>query len=107
MMLLAVETQVSDWCVSIIIGVISVVVLLVKFVGGYSLTFVCSVNKLFATYKQTVSLWLRYINDTFTAVHKDKIDTFHKHLNRQNADIQFTREVEENGKIPFLDCLVS
>ena len=46
MMLLAVETQVSgDWCVSI--SVISVVVLLVKFVAGYSLMFVCSVNKSF------------------------------------------------------------
>ena len=52
-------------------------------------------------------LWLRYVDDTFTAVHKDEIDTLHEHLNRQNADIQFTREVEENGKIPFLDCLVS
>ena len=29
------------------VSVISVVVLLVKFVGGYSLMFVCSVNKLF------------------------------------------------------------
>ena len=45
MMLLAVETQVSDSCVSI--SVISVVVLLVKFVAGYSLMFVCSVNKSF------------------------------------------------------------
>ena len=45
MMLLAVETQVSDLCVSI--SVISVVVLLVKFVAGYSLMFVCSVNKSF------------------------------------------------------------
>ena len=60
-----------------------------------------------ATYKQRVPLWLRYVGDTFTAVHKDEIDTFHEHLNRQNADIQFTREVEENSEIPFLDCLVS
>ena len=43
----------------------------------------------------------------FTAVHKDEIDEFQDHLNEQNADIQFTREVEEDGKLPFLDCLVS
>ena len=59
------------------------------------------------TYKQTVPLWLRYVDDTFTAVHKDEINTFHEHLNRQNGDIQFTSEVEENNKIPFLDCLIS
>ena len=29
-----------------------------------------------------------------------------EHLNKQNPDIQFTKEIEENGKIPFLDCLV-
>ena len=51
--------------------------------------------------------WLRYVDDTFTAVHKDEIDDFHDHLNEQNADIQFTKEIEENGKLPFLDCLVS
>ena len=37
---------------------------------------------------------------------KTGIDDFHEHLNRQNADIQFTKEIEENGKIPFLDFLV-
>ena len=55
----------------------------------------------------TLPLWLRYVDDTFTAVHKDEIDDFHEHLNGQNADIQFTKEIEENGKIPFLDCLVT
>ena len=60
-----------------------------------------------ATYKRTLPLWLRYVEDTFTAVHKDEIDDFHEHLNRQNVDIQFTKEIEENGKIPFLDCLVT
>ena len=24
-----------------------------------------------------------------------------------NANIQFTKEIEENGKLPFLDCLLS
>ena len=59
------------------------------------------------TYTRTVPLWLRYVDDTFTAVHKDGIDDFHEHRNSQNADIQFTKEIEENGKIPFLDCLVT
>ena len=59
------------------------------------------------TCRQTIPLWLRYVDDTITAVHKDKIDEFHDHLNEQNPDIQFTREVEENGQLPFLDCLIS
>ena len=50
---------------------------------------------------ETIPPWLRYVDDTFTAVHRDEIDVFHEHLNRQNADIQFTKEIEENGKISF------
>jgi len=60
-----------------------------------------------ATCRQTIPLWLRYVDDTFTAVHKDEIDAFHDHLNEQNADIQFTKEIEENGKLPFPDFLIS
>ena len=60
-----------------------------------------------ATCRQTIPLRLRYVDDTFTAVHKDEIADFHKHLNEQHADIQFTREIEEDRKLPFLDCLVS
>ena len=59
-----------------------------------------------ATYSETLPLWLRYVDDTITAVHKNKIDEFHEHLNKQNTSIQFTKEIE-NGKIPFLDCLVT
>ena len=60
-----------------------------------------------ATYSGTLPLWLRYVDDTITAVHESKIDEFHEHLNEQNTNIQFTKEIEENGKIPFLDCLVT
>ena len=60
-----------------------------------------------ATCERTLPLWQRYGDDTFTAVHKDEIDDFYEHLNGQNADIQFTKEIEENGKIPFLDCLAT
>ena len=58
------------------------------------------------TYSETLHLWLRYVDDTITAVHENKIDEFQEHLNKQNTNIQFTKEIEENGKIPFLDCLV-
>ena len=59
------------------------------------------------TYSETLPLWLRYLDDTITAAHENKIDEFHEHANEQNTNIQFTKEIEENGKIPFLDCLVT
>ena len=59
-----------------------------------------------ATDQQTLSIWLRCVDDTYTIVHQDEINTFHEHLNEQNPDIQFTKEIDENGKLPFLDCLV-
>ena len=60
-----------------------------------------------ATYSETLPLWLRYVDVTITVVHENKIDEFHEHLKEQNTNIQFTKEIEENGKIPFLDCLVT
>ena len=36
-----------------------------------------------ATYSETLSLWLRYVDDTITPVHKNKMNEFHKHLNKQ------------------------
>ena len=54
-------------------------------------------EQVLANYKRTLPLWLRYVDDTFTAVHKDEINDFHDHLNRHNTDIQFTKDIEENG----------
>ena len=33
--------------------------------------------------------------------------SFHSHFNNHNTSIQFTKEIEGNGKIPFLDCSVT
>ena len=59
-----------------------------------------------ATCRQTILLWLRYVDNGFNAVHKREIDAFHDHLNEQNVDIPFTREIKENRKLPFLDFLL-
>ena len=59
-----------------------------------------------ATCRQTIPLWLRYV-DTFTAVRKDENDDFHDHFDQQNRDIQFSKEIEESERLLFLDCLVS
>ena len=39
------------------------------------------------TYGETLPLWLRYVDDTVTAVHENKMDEFHEHLNKQNTSI--------------------
>ena len=43
------------------------------------------------TCRQTIPLWLRYVDDTFTAVRHNEIDAFHYHVNGQSTDEQFTR----------------
>ena len=60
-----------------------------------------------ATCSETLPLWLRYVKGKITAVHKNKINEFHEHLHKQSTSIQFTKEIEGNGEIPFLDCWVT
>ena len=44
-----------------------------------------------ATYTRTIPLWIRYVDDTFTAVHKDEIDDYDEHLNRQTRTYSLPR----------------
>ena len=78
---------------------------------SYGLSSLCCCNRTcnakhrgttLATYTRAIPLWLRYVGDTFIAGTKTKSTIF-----RQNADIQFTKEIEENEKIPFLACFVT
>ena len=46
----------------------------------------------------------RYVDDTFQ-IFRDlaHVNLFHEYLNSKHPNIEFTYEVEENGKLPFLD----
>lgn len=50
-----------------------------------------------------IPYWKRYVDDTFTAVRRDLVEEFHQHLNGVQERIEFTKEIEENNKIAFLD----
>ena len=56
-----------------------------------------------STCRQKISLWLCYVVDTFTALRHDEIDVFPHHLKGKSTDMQFTREFEEDGTLPFID----
>ena len=55
------------------------------------------------------SLWLRYVDDTFVVwPHgRDALHDFLQHLNEQHPSTKFMMEVEEEGKISFLDVGIS
>nr|VZI04456.1 unnamed protein product [Spirometra erinaceieuropaei] len=59
----------------------------------------------FSRYKP--AFWRRYVDDTFLIIEKDKLSGFQDLLNSIFPDIQFTREDEEDEKLPFLDVLVT
>ena len=51
-------------------------------------------------------VWYRFVDDTFTTLHEYSIEDFTTFLNSRNEHIQFTREVEEEDTLPFLDVCV-
>ena len=47
------------------------------------------------------------MDDTFTILDRDRVDSFLQHLNHQQPTIRFTMETENDSKITFLDASVS
>ena len=54
----------------------------------------------------TLRCWRRYVFGVFAIVRKEGTDGILSHLNSFYPTIQFTVEVEDEGKLPFLDDLV-
>lgn len=50
--------------------------------------------------------WCRYVDDVFAIVDKDKVNDTLNILNCQHESINFTHEVESDGKLAFLDLIV-
>ena len=63
-------------------------------------------RKALATFANPPDIWYRYVDDTFTIMLSEFIQSFLDHLNNQHPRIQFTIEYQENNQLPFLDTLV-
>ena len=55
---------------------------------------------------QDIKFWRRYVDDTFAFVKQDRIQAVLDCLNSYHPSIQFTHEMEEDGRIAFLDVKV-
>ncbi|XP_072046940.1 uncharacterized protein [Amphiura filiformis] len=53
------------------------------------------------------SHWYRYVDDTWVKIKEDQLVPFFAHINNVNQHIKFTQEEPKDGKLAFLDCLVS
>jgi len=54
-------------------------------------------------------LWKRYVDDIFEVVKKTSVEGLTKFLNNLDdfGSIKFTYEMESEGKLPFLDLLIT
>ena len=51
--------------------------------------------------------WKRYVHGTCSAIHPDLVEEFHQHINDVEPSIQFTREIQQDEQLPFLDILLT
>ena len=58
------------------------------------------------TLREHMSPWKRYVDDTISYIKEEYIEPILSKLNGYHANIEFTYEIENDGKLPFLDVLV-
>ena len=56
-----------------------------------------------STAPQPPSLWLRYMDDTFTVLHEYDVEEITEHINSIYPHIKFTIKPEKDSKFPFID----
>ena len=56
-----------------------------------------------------LKLWKRYVDDILETINKGEVENFTEHLDtiHPTGSIKFTHELEQEGKIPFLDTLIT
>ena len=58
------------------------------------------------TLREHVSPWKRYVDDTISYIKEKPIEHVLSKLNGYHDNIEFTYEIENDGKLSFLDVLV-
>ena len=53
------------------------------------------------------TLWVRFVDDTCYVIKRSCVGEFHDHLDRISSFIKFTNELEMEGRLLFLDVLVT
>ena len=65
-------------------------------------------DRAISTYKFTPPLfWKRYVDDVCTALPREQVKEFKDHINSIEPTIKFTTELEEEGKLAFLDTEIT
>ena len=59
-----------------------------------------------ASYEIQLPFWKRYVDDVCTVVPKQRVQHLLQHLSGIEGSIQFTVELESDGRLPFLDVFM-
>ena len=63
-------------------------------------------TRIIPTVTDNISHWRRYVDDTFVFIRKGCVEHVLARLNSFHKNIQFTYELENQNKLPFLDVLL-